>query len=309
MKVDRLVSMVMILLDQKRISAEALAAMFEVSPRTVYRDIASINMAGIPIQSTPGVGGGFEIMQTYKLDRKVFSNTDLTAILMGLSSLSNMIRGEELINALAKVKSFIPAERAKEIELKVNQIYIDLRLWSGARDVQPNLELIKTALQNHRLLSFEYTDRHGQQTTRTAEPYQLVLKGNHWYWQGFCDLRGDFRLFKLARTTNLRLQPVTFTPRNPPKPILDFSDEMTAMQTPITLRIHRSVMDRVLDYCTYDNFLPDGDAHYIVHFPFIENDYYYDLLFSFGEQCECLEPMRIRAEIKRRIHRMAAVYE
>ncbi|HNW87944.1 MAG TPA: YafY family protein [Candidatus Limiplasma sp.] len=309
MKVDRLVSMVMILLDQKRISAEALAAMFEVSPRTVYRDIASINMAGIPIQSTPGVGGGFEIMQAYKLDRKVFSSADLSAILMGLSSLSNMIRGEELVNALAKVKSFIPAERARDIELKANQIHVDLRPWSGERDVKPYLETLKIALQDHRLLSFVYTDRHGQQTTRTAEPYQLVLKGSHWYWQGFCYLRGDFRLFKLSRTTNLRIQPAIFSPRNPPKPILDYSDEIAAMQTPIALRIHRSIMDRVLDYCAYEHFSPDGDAHYIVQFPFIENDYYYDLLFSFGDQCECVAPLRIRAEMKRRIHCLAAIYE
>ena len=120
MKVDRLVSIIMILLDKKRIGAQELADMFEVSPRTIYRDIDTINMAGIPVGSTSGVGGGFEIMQKYKIDRKVFSTADLSAILMGLSSLSNMIRGDELVNALAKVKSFIPADRAKDIELNAN---------------------------------------------------------------------------------------------------------------------------------------------------------------------------------------------
>ena len=106
--------------------------MFEVSPRTIYRDIDSINMAGIPIRSTSGVGGGFEIMQRYKIDRKVFSTADLSAILMGLSGLSDMIRGDELVNALAKVKSFIPADKAKDIELKTNQIYIRFKLKGGA---------------------------------------------------------------------------------------------------------------------------------------------------------------------------------
>ena len=100
MKVDRLVSIIMILLDKKRIGAQELADMFEVSPRTIYRDIDAINMAGIPVRSTSGVGGGFEIMPEYKIDKNVFSNSDLTAILMGLSSLSNMIRGNELVNAL-----------------------------------------------------------------------------------------------------------------------------------------------------------------------------------------------------------------
>ena len=105
MKVDRLVSIIMILLDKKRIGAQELAEMFEVSTRTIYRDIDAINMAGIPVRGASGVGGGFEIMPQYKIDRTVFSSADLSAILMGLSSLSNMIGGNELVNALAKVKS------------------------------------------------------------------------------------------------------------------------------------------------------------------------------------------------------------
>ena len=101
MKVDRLVSIIMILLDKKRIGAQELADMFEVSLRTIYRDIDAINMAGIPVRGAPGVGGGFEIMAGYKIDKKVFSAADLSALLMGLASLSNMVRGDELVHALA----------------------------------------------------------------------------------------------------------------------------------------------------------------------------------------------------------------
>lgn len=181
MKVDRLVSIIMILLDKKRIGAQELADMFEVSPRTIYRDIDAINMAGIPVRSTSGVGGGFEIMQEYKVDKKVFSADDLSALLMGLSGLSSVIRGNELVHALAKVKSFIPVDRAKEIELKVNQICIDLSPWMSNSNIQPYLEMIQSALQENRLLTFEYIAHHGNETARTVEPYQLVLKGNHWY--------------------------------------------------------------------------------------------------------------------------------
>ncbi len=309
MKIDRLVSIILILLDKKRIGAQELADMFEVSPRTIYRDIDSINMAGIPVRSTAGVGGGFEIMEKYKIDKKVFSAADLSAILMGLSGLSNMIRGDELVNALAKVKSFIPADRANDIELKVNQIHIDLSPWMSNRNIQPYFDIIKTALQESRLLSFEYTDRYGNKTARTAEPYQLVLKSSHWYWQGYCRKRNDFRLFKLSRTSNLQIQEEIFTPRDYQKPQLEFSDTLETMQTRIKIRIHKSVMDRVLDYCAYEHLTPYGDEHYIVSFPFIENDYYYNILFSFGDKCECLEPLHIRTEMKRRIHDMAAIYE
>jgi len=309
MKVDRLVGIIMILLDKERTGAQELADMFEVSPRTIYRDIDAINMAGIPVCSTPGVGGGFEIMQKYKIDKKVFSTSDLSAILMGLSGLSNVIRADELVNALAKVKSFIPADRAKDIEFKANQIYIDLSPWMGNGNLQPYLEMIKTALRESRLLSFEYTDRYGNKSARTAEPYQLVLKSSHWYLQGYCHKRNNYRLFKLSRMSNLQMQEETFTPRDYQKPTLDFTDILETMQTEIKIRIHKSVMDRVLDYCTYEHFSPDGDEHYIVRFPFIENEYYYNILFSFGDKCECLEPLHVRAEMKRRIHDIAALYE
>ena len=126
MKIDRLVSIIMILLEKERISAQELAKMFEVSTRTIYRDIEAISMAGIPVLATSGSGGGIEIMKDYKVDKKIFSTDDLSALLMGLSNISGMVRGSEVANALAKVKSFIPSEKAKSIELKASQIYIDL---------------------------------------------------------------------------------------------------------------------------------------------------------------------------------------
>ena len=307
MKVDRLVSIIMILLEKERVGAQELADLFEVSPRTIYRDIDTINMAGIPVCSTSGVGGGFEIMQKYKIDKKVFSTADLSAILMGLSSLSNMIRGNELVNALAKVKSFIPADRAKDIEVKANQICIDLSPWMGNRNIQPYLEMIKAALQESRLLSFEYIAHHGNKTTRTVEPYQLVLKSSHWYLQGYCHKRNDFRLFKLSRMSNLQMEEGVFAPRDYEKPQLDFADILETMQTRIKIRIHKSIMDRMIDYCAYEDFSPDGDEHFIVDFPFIENEYYYDILLSFGDKCECLEP-HIRKEMKRKAQDIAALY-
>lgn len=308
MKVERLLSMIMTLLAKERVGAQELAEQFEVSPRTIYRDIDAINMAGIPVRSTSGVGGGFEIMPSYKLDKKVFSTAELSTLLMGLSGLSGMMRGEELVNTLAKVKSFIPADRAKDIELKANQVCIDLSPWMDTQNIQPYLEIMKTALQESRLLTFAYADQHGNKTVRTVEPYQLVLKSSHWYLQGYCHIRNDYRLFKLSRISGLQMQGETFTPRNFQKPILDFEDVLETMQTRIKIRIHQSVMDRVLDFCPYEDFSTDGDEYYIVSFPFIENDYYYGILLGLGDRCECLEPTHVRAEMKHRIRNSAALY-
>ena len=308
MKVDRLISIVFILLEKERISAQELADMFQVSLRTIYRDIDAIDLAGIPIRSTSGVGGGFEIMPNYKIDKKVFSTADLSAILTGLSNPYNLIQGDELANALAKVKSFIPPDRAKDLELKVNQVWIDLSQWMGNSSIPPYLEMIKAALQESKLISFEYIALHGNKTTRTVEPYQLVLKSSHWYLHGYCHIRNEFRLFRISRISNLQLQGETFTPRDCQKPQLEFADILAAMQTEIKIRIHESIVDRVLDYCSYESFLPDGDEHYIVRFPFVENEYHYDMILGFGDKCECLEPLHIREKMKCKIHDIASVY-
>ncbi|MBV7390505.1 YafY family transcriptional regulator [Enterococcus sp. ALS3] len=308
MKVNRLVSIIILLLDKKRISAQELAETFEVSPRTIYRDIDAINLAGIPIRSTPGVGGGFEIMKNYKLDNKVLSSSDISAILTGLSSFSNMLHQDSLAHTLAKIKSFIPADHAQEIELRTNQIQIDLSPWMVNPNIQADLKIIQQALTENRELSFDYIDRHGNKSNRTAEPYQLVLKGNHWYWQGYCLKRNDYRLFKIVRMSNLKLSEQSFTPKNYQNPVLDFTDILSTIQTNIKLRIHRSVMDQVLEYCPFENFSSDGEDHYLVNFPFIENDFYYNILFSFGSHCECIEPLQVRNEIKKRINQLADLY-
>lgn len=148
-----------------------------------------------------------------------------------------------------------------------------------------------------------------QQSPRTVEPYQLVLKGSHWYLYGFCLERHDFRLFRLSRARNLQLNTEHFLPLAFQKPQLDFTTEITTMQTPIKLRIHHSILDRVLAFCRYDHCTPDGEVHYLVDFPFIENDYYYDRLFSFGDQCECLAPLAVRQEVRRRLSDMINIYQ
>lgn len=309
MKVDRLVSIIMILLDKERVSAQKLANMFEVSLRTIYRDIDSIDMAGIPIRSISGVGGGFEIMPKYKVDKNVFSVKDLSSMLIALTNFSNIISENDLINAIAKVKSLIPTEKSKDIEVRTNQIHVDLSSWLYNENVQPYLEMIKKALENRKLLSFDYIDRYGNKTKRLAEPYQLVLKSSHWYWQGYCLKRSDFRLFRLSRMTNLKIDDKTFEMRDFPNPNLDFEDILATMQSKIQIRIHNSILDRVLEHCSSDHIRMYGSEYHIVDFPFIENDYYYDILLGFGNKCECIEPSHIRAEMKRKINDIAKIYE
>ena len=308
MKIDRLVSIIMILLEKERISAQELAKMFEVSTRTIYRDIEAISMAGIPVLATSGSGGGIEIMSQYKVDKKIFSTDDLSALLMGLSNISGMVRGSEVANALAKVKSFIPSEKAKSIELKASQIYIDLNPWEGNDNVKNALEIIKKALQENRLLIFTYIDGHGSKTSRTVEPYQLVFKGRAWYVQTFCRLKNDYRLFRLSRMSELKILEESFVPREYQKPFLDFEETARSFQIHIKIRIHKSVLDRILDYCPFDRITADGDDYYIADYPFVDSDYYYDMLLSLGDKCEVLEAAHVRERLKQKIQNLGKVY-
>ena len=308
MKIDRLVSIIMILLEKERISAQELAKMFEVSTRTIYRDIEAISMAGIPVLATSGSGGGIEIMKDYKVDKKIFSTDDLSALLMGLSNISGMVRGSEVANALAKVKSFIPSEKAKSIELKASQIYIDLTPWEGNAGVKNALEIIKKALQENKLLIFTYIDGHGSKTSRTVEPYQLVFKSRAWYVQTFCRLKNDYRLFRLSRMSDLKILEETFTPREYQKPFLDFEETARSLQTDIKIRIHKSVLDRILDFCPYERLSQDGEEYYLADYPFFDSDYYYDMLLSLGDKCEILEPAHVREKLKQKIKNLAEIY-
>jgi len=118
----------------------------------------------------------------------------------------------------------------------------------------------------------------------------------------------EIRRVAEQKMTDLQMLPETYSPRDYEKPILDIEPLLETLQTDIKLRIHKSVLDRVLEYCTQDRVIPDGEEYYLVNYPFIERDYYYDMLLSFGDKCECLEPARVREEIKRRIQSMASVY-
>ena len=308
MKTDRLVSIIMILLEKKRISAQELADMFEVSKRTIYRDIEAISMAGIPVSATPGISGGIEIMSQFKIDKKVFSRDDLSALLMGLNNLPKTLRSHEVEHTLTKLKTLIPTEQAKGNEIKANQVLIDLSPWFGETDVNRNLEIIKDALKENRLISFTYIDGHSKKTKRTAEVYQLVLKGRSWYVQTFCRVKKDFRLFRLSRMNALTLLDKKFVPREYQKPILDFEETAKRMQTVIKLRIHKSILDRVLEFCSFECIKADDEEHYLVEYPFIECDYYYDMLLSFGDKCECIEPLSVREKLKQKIRNLMQIY-
>jgi len=308
LKIDRLISIIMILIERKKVSATKLAEMFEVTPRTIYRDIETINQAGIPIITYPGVNGGIGIMEEYKVDKKLFTTSDISTLLMGLGSISSTLSSEEIVNTLAKVKGLIPSEQIRDIELKSSQITIDLTSWIGNKSLQPNLEKIKRGMNQKKILYFKYLDRSSKQSSRKVEPYRLVLKDTNWYLQGYCISKQDFRIFKLSRISELEVLEDTFIPREFQVKPLGAWDYIEKNIITIKLLVDESLREQMLERCGEENIENYGDNKLIVTFPFVEDEFGYNILLGFGDKCECLEPGHVREEVIRRIKNMLNIY-
>lgn len=297
MKIDRLIAIIMNLLERDKVSAKELADMFEVSPRTIYRDLDSINQAGIPVMTTSGPGGGAEILKTYKVEKRLFSTTDIAALLMGLGSIQSNISSNEIVNTLAKVKGMVPPEKQKELSFRTNQIKIDATPWLHAGGLSGTIEIIKMAMEQQCLIRFNYRDIRSHKSRREIEPYRLLLKGEDWYIQGYCIMRNDFRTFKLLRMENICILEQTFEVRDFPTEKLDniqFNDNRLVAAR---LRIHEEIRDMIVARFGESCLTADGCEYYIaeVHIPV--DDLAARYLLGFGNKCVCLEPKAMREKM------------
>ena len=305
MKLARVVAIIMLLLQHRKITAAKLAEMFEVNIRTIYRDVEAIGLAGIPVSTSPGVGGGISIMEEYKVEKGLFTVSDITALLIALGS--SPLANEEIPTTMAKIKGLIPKGRMGDIELKTRQIVVDHSPWHGPRPPQRNLAKIKAALDGNRLVAFHYYDGNGRESRRTVEPHQMMLKDSNWYLLAYCLLRRDFRVFRLSRMSEILVHDDTFRPRDYE---YDFSDTAESIEEIVLkLLVDESLKGLMVDYCGMENVEPWGERRILAHFPFIESDFGYGMLLSFGHKCECLAPERVRLELGRRAGDILKLYQ
>ncbi|MBE5975100.1 MAG: YafY family transcriptional regulator [Paenibacillaceae bacterium] len=309
MKIDRLIAIIMILLEREKVTAKSLSEMFEVSMRTIYRDLEVINQAGIPIFATSGPGGGVEIMKEFKVEKRIFSANDITALLMGLSSIKNNLPGEQTMAALAKVKGMIPKEHHKEWEYRANQMKIDALPWFNAGNLFYTVELIQDALDQQRLLTFQYRDIRDKKSSREVEPYRLLWKGEAWYLQGYCLSRRDFRTFKLLRMSDLLISDQRFEIRDFPIERLDEIQTRENSLTRVKLRIQEGVRDLVITRFGEDCLTPDGPDHYIAELFMPVDDLACGYLLGMGTRCVCLEPEEMREKMRRLSSEICGFYQ
>jgi predicted DNA-binding transcriptional regulator YafY len=226
LKLDRLLSIVVLLLGRDRMNAEALARRFEVTPRTIYRDLDAINAAGIPIVAYPGPGGGYRIDPSYTIDRRLLGFDDLRAIVSALKGINTALGDRAIGSALEKIESLAPRDRAPEF--LEDRIAIDLFPWGRREEEKRLVKALEPAIAERRLVSFSYSSYGRPAEERSVEPMTLVFKAYAWYLWGYCRLRGDYRIFKLSRIRDLETRLERFKRRSasyspeaqPPEPAM-----------------------------------------------------------------------------------------
>ena len=197
MKIDRLIGILSVLLQEEKTTAPELAERFEVSKRTINRDIEDLCRAGIPIRTTQGSGGGISIMDGYRMDRTILTSKDMQMILVGLRSLDSVSGSSYYGQLMEKIQAGSSAFVSGR-----DSILIDLSSWYR-ESLAPKIEIIQDAIGDRHLLKFRYYAPTGE-SERMVEPYYLVFRWSSWYLWGWCRDRKDLRLFKLNRMDKVR---------------------------------------------------------------------------------------------------------
>lgn len=293
---SRLLNILLILLEKGRITAPELAEQFETSVRTIYRDIDALSAAGIPVYTTQGQGGGIFIDQDYVLNRMTLSSEEQEKILMALQELS-LVESRQSDALLQKLSGLFKTSANDWLE-------IDFSQW-GLESKQL-FDPLKQAIFNKDLVRFSYVKRQGKEEQRTVEPHKLIFKNRDWYLYAFCQLRQEFRLFKLLRIKKLELLTETFQRRTMPD-VLSNQSVAIKEKISVTLLFAPELAHHVYEH--YEDFSRQADGRFRVTVDLPHNTELYSFLLSLGEQVEVAAPLKVRQELHRRIKKMQQIYQ
>lgn len=300
MKIDRLIGILSVLLQEEKVTAPELAEKFEVSRRTINRDIEDLCMAGIPIQTEQGAGGGIRIMDGYRMDRTLLTSKDMQMILAGIRSLDSVSGSHYYSRLMEKIKT-----GSSDFVSGRDSILIDLSSWYKD-SLAPKIEVIQTAIEERRLLSFVYYSPRGE-SVRKIEPYFLVFKWSSWYVWGWCCEREDFRLFKLNRMDRTEIAEERYQVRAVPAP--DLSNEKIF---PGKIWV-KAVFEPEMRWRLVEEFGPScfevqEDGKLLFHCEYTDIEHMVQWLLTFRDHVEVLEPEEIRREILGIAERVARIY-
>ena len=309
MRIDRMLGITVMLLNRDRISARELADKYEVSVRTIYRDIEAINMAGIPVVAHSGNNGGFGIMENFRVDRQLFTLQDMLSVLSALKGINATLEDKELDNAIEKITNLVPDDKTDKLREHFEHVSIDIQPWGYREQQKRHLKTIHNSIVEGVLINFTYSNNKGEVVNRTIEPMTLLFKGYAWYLFAFCRLKNDFRLFRLSRMKDVIVTNERFKRKNVTYQEHSSSTTDKSKWVEMTLKFSPAVKIKVEEYFYEDDMQILEDGSMLVQVKFPEDDWIYSFLLSFCENVEVVEPSYIREQLKEKAEKILSLYK
>ena len=290
MKISRLFEIVYILIAKKNVTSEELAKHFEVSVRTIYRDINTLCEAGIPIYSKQGKNGGISIVESYILDKTLLSNKEQNEILIGLQSLG-AIKYPEVENIVSKISTVFNKQDEKWID-------IDFSNWGSSEEEKGIFSILKSSILDRKLIEFSYYNSKGEMEKRTVEPMQFIFKGRSWYLYGFCRNKNDYRIFKIYRMREIEILSESFERKDKNYKI---ENNNNYNETCISIKISKKIAYRVYDEFAPNQIEKQDENYFYVNIQMPLDEWVYGYLLSFGENVEVISPKYVRDELYKKL--------
>ena len=299
MQISRLFEIVYLLLERRSVTARELAERFEVSPRTIYRDVDALAQAGIPVYADRGQGGGIRLMEQFVLNKSLLSVKERRELLASVQGMQ-AVREEEVQPLLEKLSSLFGAEREDWIE-------VDFSPWTSSGELGKYFQLLKEAILNRQVVCFSYSAANGSTVERTAEPHRLFFRGYDWYLLAWCRIRSDFRYFKLTRMRGLATLPEHFEKRNIPE--RESAYEQPDSQIELTVRASPRMAYRVYDEFPPDFWEKEENGSFLIRFAMPQNEWLYSYLLGYGPELEVIAPPQVREELLERAEKILRNYK
>lgn len=303
MKLERLISIIYKLLNHDVLSATTLAEEFQVSQRTIYRDIDVLCAAGFPVVSYQGTNGGYGIMDGYKMDKSLLGSYDVASLITVLNSLSSVFEDERAQGTIERLQTIEPEHRTPNMAVDLETRRTDLGV----------LPLLRSAIMQRNLVGFDYINARNERRTRELEPLRLHFKFGNWYVYGYCRSRQDYREFRLSRMLNILLMPDTFGPHHEaPEKTGSGQKNWEGQVEEVVVRVSPGALAEVMDQFHQAEKQFHDDGSMTVRIPVYQPlcaRWLWSILLSFGGGAEVLEPPQLRGIIKEQLQKALKLYE
>lgn len=290
MRTNRLFQIVYILLKKGTVTAKELAEYFEVSQRTIYRDIDILSLAGVPVYTRKGKSGGISLLQDFVLDKSLLSDAEQNDILSALYGFASVGPGDTA-PVLNKLSTFFSKNAVPWLD-------VDFSDWGNS-----NLDLfdaLKTAILKRTIVAFDYYNSCGEKSHRKVEPIQIRFKDRAWYMYGYCLCKKDYRIFKLTRMQNFTVTDTTFAGQHEETEKSATDNKKTAIVSTCCIKMRFASQAAYRLYDTFDasQITPQEDGEFLVSVTWPLDDWVWGFILSFGGMVEVLQPAALRTLIQ-----------